>query len=279
MIKAIDSKFCQGNSVELTKPSSRFNLILNTDEIILLKIDNRVIINKYNLMPKKHVDSNGNYNILFNYNKLYLSFMASMSDYNFEKDCFFKGTNRALHFNEKLESDIKKASNNQIELNRNEVEKLFNKDLYDSMYIFSNRGKVLFANNKTDGLIINNIIVPNNEEITIKELRDRVIQYNILSELKQNKNYEYPQIKSIDEIKNYRIIGQSPFDTYSYLFLTSKNNEFNLQWIKLDFIEKDKFLLTTNHIPTIEPTVDDVLDYSQKYNIRNEESNQYVLKK
>lgn len=42
-----------------------------------------------------------------------------------------------------------------------------------------------------------------------------------------------------------------------------------MQWFRLDFVEEDKFKLTTSPIRVIEPTVDDVIDYSNKYNIEN----------
>ena len=73
--------------------------------------------------------------------------------------------------------------------------------------------------------------------------------------------------KVIDDIRDFMIYGPFLFENYCDILLTVKDRKFDLKWFKIDFIEKDRFRLTTSLITIIEPTIDDVLSYSEKYDI------------
>ena len=47
------------------------------------------------------------------------------------------------------------------------------------------------------------------------------------------------------------------------MLLTVKDDKFDLKWFRIDFIEKDKFRLTSSPINIIEPTIDDVINFSR----------------
>lgn len=279
MIKAIDKQYCKNNLVQLMNTSNFCNLIVSDDEIILLKTGDTVLINKYvnhpnrNLFPfHENIKNDGYFNELFEYNKIYLNFIGKVGGYGFQKMYFFKGTNRALFLDEALQVDERVDEENVRELNREEIEKIFNSKNYDSMYILDRNGTIIYASNKKDGYVIKKNIIPSDKEIIKMELEDRIFKYNIARSINHGidtqENYEQShKSKMIDEIKDINIYGPIGIKKYSDMLLTSKNGKFKLQWFKLDFIEKDKFKLTTSEIPIIEPTVDDVIKYSNNHEI------------
>ena len=83
MIKAIDSNYCIGDFVQLMPYTDACQLIMSTDEILLLKVGNKVLVNKYTNHPNRYLfpysdkeknsinSYSNNYNQLFEYNKLY----------------------------------------------------------------------------------------------------------------------------------------------------------------------------------------------------------------
>lgn len=282
MIKAIYSKYCNDEFVQLIHKTDLCDLIVSEDEIILLKNGNNVLINKYVDHPSRDlfsysekIKSNGYYNELFEYNKLYLNFKNSASDVGFRKNFFFKGDDRALFLSEPLYVDSNEINGTSVNLSREELEKLFDKDAYDSMYVIDRKGKVLFANNKKNGLVIDNKIIPSDEQIIKMELDSRIANYYISSSFNHNlattENYKKAHTpKSIDEIRSFHIYGTDmlSFPGFSHMLLTSKNGNFNLQCFRIVFIKKDKFRLTYSQIPIIEPTIDDVLIYSNNEEIK-----------
>lgn len=279
MIKYINKKYCKDDLVQLMLSCDFSNLIVSADEIILLKIGDKILVNKYVEHPNRmqfpfsdKVINDDCYNELFEYNKVYLNYRASVGGYRFDKKYFFKGQDRAIFLSQGLPVDQTFTRDNSIELNRDEIEKIFDKNSYDSMYIFDRNGRIYFANNKKDGLLINKKIIPSDEEIIQLELSDRIGDYNIARAINPasntHENYEKAhKVKTIDEIKDFNIYGSAIFNKYSHMLLTSTDGKFNLQWFRIDFIEKDKFKLTTNKVPIIEPTVDNVIMYARHNDI------------
>lgn len=94
-------------------------------------------------------------------------------------------------------------------------------------------------------------------------------------EQEKYKNYDEPyknienatMPKTIAEIRNFIVYGPTGFSTCYNLLLTSKDGKFNLRWVKIAFIEKDKFKLTTEPISIIEPTIDDVIQFSDNQSL------------
>ena len=55
MIKAIDKKYCIGDLVQLMPYTDSCHLIVNADEIILLKVGDKVLVNKYANHPSRNL--------------------------------------------------------------------------------------------------------------------------------------------------------------------------------------------------------------------------------
>lgn len=286
MMKAIDKKYCKGNFVQLMHLSDTCNFIVSTDEIILLKSDGKVLVNNYTDHPNRfefpfsEKNMTGSYyNELFEYNKPYLNFRGNIGGYGFGLDFFFKGTDRALLYDVPLPIDQRIAEENVVELTREEIESIFNKDSYDSMYVIDVNGRILFANNLKNGLVIEKSIIPSDEELIALDVKDRIYDQDMTKIARRighidDPDYDeeteiYPniEVRPLEEIKNLKLYGSALFDRYSHMLLTSKDGKFELKWFKLKFLEKDKFKMTYSPISIAIPTIDDVIHYSNNYDI------------
>lgn len=280
MIKAIYEKYCIGDLVQVMSHTDTTQLIVSADEIILLKTGNKVIINKYANHPNRYLfplsekiqQDFDHFTELFEYDKLYLDFRGSISGFRFDKNYFFKGSERALILEESLQVDERYATTSSVELNRVEIETIFDSNNYDSMYVLDRNGRILFARNDKDNILIGESIIPSDKEIVEMELQDRKGDHNIACainpELDTPENYDkVNKKKKIEDIENFKIWAPALFGKYSHMLLTSKNGKFDLKWFRIDFVSKDKFKLTTSPINITEPTIDDVISYKEKWNI------------
>ena len=280
MIKAINKKYCIGDLVQLMPDTDSCHLIVNADEIILLKVGDKVLVNKYanhpsrNLFPyhEKEQNDRDHFTELFEYNKTYLNFRGSVGGFSFHQDYFFKGSERALYLDQSLPVDDGNAVKDSIELSRQEIEELFDSSNYDSMYVIDRNGRISFARNDKDKICIGKKVIPSDDEIVEMELRNRKGDYNIARAINPEndttENYQKANTpKTIDEIRDFKVYGPFFFANYSDMLLTVKDGKFDLKWFRIDFIEKDRFRLTTSPIAIVEPTIDDVLSYSAKYDI------------
>ena len=274
MYKIIDSKHCNDKFVCVNKDINNYNhFIVSIDEIVYLNTKNILITANNNSedysMFSELKNSGGN--IIFEYNKPYIDFIFSIHGYGVQQNFFFKGTNRALYTNKPLPIDERYLCGKE-EINiltRKEIEDFFNKDNYESMYIIDVNGRILFANNKVNGLVIDREIIPSDEEIVQLALRDSIGNYNIVKALnnKDDNNVHYNKAyipKTIDKIQNLKLYGGFLLHTYCNMLLTVKDGKFDLKWFRVDFIEEDKFKLTTTNISVIEPTVDDLINYAKE---------------
>ena len=266
MIKAISERYCKNNLVQLNCSSEDFRLIIDTDEIILLKVDGKIIINKYNnhssrnLFPcEYHINHPG----IFEYNKLYLNYKKVYYRHYFNKNYFFKGTNRALYLDESLipvtANIIDKVD---IELTREEIEKVFSIDNYDSIYVINLCQGIICAKSKNDGCIIDNNIIPSDKEIIKMTLEDEELSKSTTHSISNINKLNNLSIGMIKNLKLYEH-NKGPF-----LLITSTKGVFSAMYFEIEFIEKDKFKLTKEIVPVVEPTIDDVLEYSSKNAIR-----------
>lgn len=280
MIQAIDKKYCIGNLVQLMQHTNTSHLIVSADEIILLKIGSRVLVNKYanhpsrNLFPyhEKEQNDRNHFTELFEYNKTYLNFRGSVGGFSFYKDYFFKGSERALHLKEPLPVDERYAVEDSVELDRQEIERIFDSSNYDSMYVLDRNGRILFARNDKDNIRIGKNVIPSDDEIVAMELESRTGDYNIARALNPENDttenyYKATTPKTIDEIRDFKVYGPFIFGKYSDMLLTTKDGKFDLKWFRIDLIENGRFRLTTSPIDIVEPNVDDVLSYSENHNV------------
>lgn len=251
------------------------HLIISADEIILLKVGDKIIVNKYtnhpsrNLFPyseKEQIDCH-HFTQLFEYNKTYLNFRASVRGLSAHQEYFFKGSNRALWLTKPLSIDDRNQIEDSVELSRQEIEEIFNSNNYDSIYVIDKSGIISFARNDKDKVCIGKKVIPSDEEIVEMELSSRKQTYRTARMLNPQtdttENYEKANTpRTIDEIRDFQVCGPMLFSTYSHMLLTVKDGQFDLKWFKIDFIEKNRFRLTISPITIVEPTIEDVLSYS-----------------
>lgn len=282
MIKAIDKQYCIGNLVQLMPYTDACHLIVSANEIILLKVGDKVLVNKYvnhpsrNLFPYHEKEKNDwqHFTELFEYNKTYLTFRGSVGGFRFHKYYFFKGSDRALWLEESLPVDERYAVENSVELNRHEIEEIFDSSNYDSMYIIDRNGRISFARNDRDKIHIGKNVIPSDDRIVEMELRSRKADYTLAKAINPDndttENYQKANTpKTIEEIKDFKVYGPALFAKYSDMLLTVKDGKFDLKWFRIDFIEKDKFKLTSSPISIVEPTIDDVIQFSSNHEIEN----------
>lgn len=200
---------------------------------------------------------------------MYLNFKGSVGGYSFSKDYFFKDSDRSLWLTEPLPVDERKTKDNSVELDRNEIEKIFDSSNYDSMYVLDTNGRILFARNDKDKIHIGEEVIPSDNEIIKMELDFREVSLNIGRAINHDTTKKKEEPKTIDEIRNFKIYGPVAFTKYVHMLLTIKDGKFDLKWFRVDFIEKNKFRLTYDPINIVTPTVDDVIEYSNKHEIKS----------
>ena len=278
MYKVIDSSQCNDNLVLRSMLPNYCCLIVSAEEIIYFREKNKVIIDKtlnYNNKPRFDYDSSIDFeeqtHILYEYNKQYLRLDYTWyGDSCLEQQYFFRGTNRALYLDNPIEL-YKTSTDSKVEiLSREQIEQVFNKDMYDAMYIIKSNGTVNYCCNKTNGLVLDKKIIPSDDEIIKLSLKNK--RTLVCDSTTDN-------IK-IDDIENISIYG-SPFcGNYTDILLTVSNGKFKLRWFNIAFIKNDKFKLSTKEIPIKESTVDDLLNFHIKYEekLQKEINNQKVLK-
>ena len=279
MYKIIDSKHCDNKFVMDAREYFPNCFIVNLDGIVYLKRgDKELIRDDNNSENNLRFEVSGVYRrevpIIYEYNKQYLDFVEDYIGMGAKQNCYFKGTNRALHVEDYLHIDERYtySGNESYEVSRGKIEYIFNKDNYDAMYVLA-EGKLRYAYTKKDGLVLNDLVygenlIPTDEQIIKLELEDRTFNNYIASVIREgvslkdthNKTLEP---KTIDEIKNLKIYDGF-LRNFVHMLLTVKNGKFNLMYFKIEFIEKNWFKLTTCQIPVIEPTVDDIIDLTKK---------------
>ena len=283
MIKAIKEKYCKNNLVQLMSHSDVCQLIVNANEIILLKTNEQVLINKYTNHPSRslfpyhekeihYLYGEEKYTELFEYDKIYLGFTSSIQGYSLFKKYFFKGSNRALLYKESLPIDERIVTTNKKILTREETEEIFNNNNYDSIYVLNKNGSILYASNKKDGCIIDKKIIPSDEEIIEIDLSKRIFNHKITTIFQKINGFEEEneiiQARDIEEIKNLDIYETfSVVSHFSHILITSKNGTFQVNWFSLKFLSKDRFQLEVQNIPVIMPTIDDLISYTKNNSI------------
>ena len=283
-MKAINEKYCKDNLVQLMPCTDCCQLIMDTDEILFLKTGNNILINKYINHPRRYSfpysdnekhyeDCYLKYNQLFEYNKEYLDFKGSFSGFNIRKMSFFKGSKRALYATSYLNMDDRDLVGEVAILPREVIERIFDGNEYDSMYVIDRNGDILYAKSKNDGLLIERKIIPSEEEIVKNEYESRISKRKMAKKSTgtfKESDLESIKPKTIDEIKDYNIYGPCEISSnkYGHFLVTSKNGKFEIKYFKIDYVGYDNFKLTSNNILISKVTIDDVINYSKKNEIR-----------
>lgn len=286
MISSIDKNQFTDELVQYTPNAGGHDyLLIDSEEIVLLKTKGEILINKYLNNPHREEFSfkeikysrpfflewdSERYNELFDYNKIYLRFEITGGGYRFGKYYFLKENEEVFCICEHLDNEENLTVK---ELSKNEIEDFFDSNNYDSMYIINCEGYIEFASNKKDGTIINMDIIPSDEEMISIELQKRMNNEFLASIFSYDRDFKQNRLepKLIDEIQNISIYGKGMFHGYYYILVTSKNGKFDVNWLGLEYIENGKYRLTLENVLITEPTVDYVETYRQMYNISKED--------
>lgn len=269
MLKSIKKENCQDNFVSYESELDNFNLVLSADSLIFFKVGDQVIEDALNA-DLEDIQRNEKFKENYEYNKMYLNLSASEIGYNFKKNYFFKGEEDSLFFSEIIDADEYCALENVVELTRDQLEQLFDKENFDSMFLFHRNGPCVYAYDKKLNLEMGKNIIPSNNDIIKKDLSIRKHKFNIAKSLNcsfnSKKNYEDAhRIRTIEEIENCKFYSPALMGKYSYFILTTFNNQFYFSWFKLEFIEKDKFKLITGPIEIKAIALEDVITSASKF--------------
>lgn len=274
MIKSIPQKYCKEEFTQLMINPLLTCLIMNAEEIILLKYGNKVLINKFtshpmrNKFPRSNIEifedeENTFYKELFSYNHLYLGYRNKGGGIQFFQNYFVKEDNRCLIQNKSLPIFQKEPTITRI-MNRKEIEEYFNPLDYDAMYIMDRNGIISYAYNKKDGTVIKTNLIPNDEQIIELDRKNRTLRNKVACMANENYNdYEKKyNPRNLEKIKNIKIFG-GVIGNFADFLVTVKDSKFDVKWFSLHFLEKDKFQLDFSPIFVLETNQEDILRYAE----------------
>lgn len=225
MIKTIEKENCLDNMTKYKNKYDYCNLIIGSEGVIFFKIgDNIIVDNMDNDVTKKEFEG------LYQYNKMYLSYNASNIGSNFQKYYFLKGNEKSLCVSETIFVDEQTAEEQETILTRNEIEQLLDKSSFNSIFLMKRNGQCEYAYDRNTGLEFGDSLIPASDNTLYKE-----------------------------------IYTPGKFGKYSHFLLTSFNNQFYLMWFRLEEVEKDKFKMVTGPIEVLDLNLEDVLTDATKY--------------
>lgn len=223
MKSLIDEEYVRGDLAQLMIGTAKNELIISSDEILLLKIDGDAIINKYLLhenrddfpysnIPMHQEKGTELYNILFEMNRNYLIYELDTN--NIFNNQFTRIDKGVLWDCEGPSLDKQKRE--QI-MNHDEVRQIFDCFNYDSFYIINTRGIIEFAYNIKDGIRVGRYVLPTEREIRgyINDKKKLTIyggffggMNNVLITSKDGNFKACKFSLSVDKDENYKMITQ-----------------------------------------------------------------------
>lgn len=275
MILEVEPKFCKRNLVEYMPLTDRNQLIVGQEGIILLRIDGKVLINRFMDYAHRLEFPYGNkeqsdidhYTELFAYNSLYLNFSSCFNHLTLERYFFFKRKEGALALDDILALKQSEAVEIRDVFDRRGIESYFDysKRDCDFAFVFNRMGDILYIGSEKDGIDMG-YVIPTNDQIVELDFRNRYWKSVLLGKTHSNKR-KLPQSRRINSITNLPLYGPLSDDDFSHYLLTGKDGHFELEAFRLKFLKEDTFELTVAPIDIKEPTIDDVLNYCQNFSI------------
>lgn len=239
------------------KMDTCFNrLIMNPTEITYLEMDGKIQINKC----KNSANTKKGYNIVYDYDQFYLDSGANIHGYSLSSHYFYGSLNRAFQLSNGIILDERylKSKVKIDYLNREQIEHIFNPESYDSMYILC-EGKILYAQNKVDGLVVDKKIIPSDEEIIEEECKGREFWFNIYRKPGETINkVKRKELKDIHDLKLYAP-AVPIFQEFVHTLITSKDNIFTVCHFGIKYKEENVFELKRQEIGIEVPTVYDFI--------------------
>lgn len=236
---------------------TNFNrLIINPKEIVFLEKDGKIKINKC----KDNSNKKEGYNVVYNYDKFYLDSRENIHGYSLSSTYFYRASDRAFQLSDAIMLDERylKSEVKINYLNREQIENVFNSENYDSMYILW-EGKILYAHNKVDGLVVDKKIIPSDEEIIEKECKERESLFDIFG--KTEKTTYKVKRKELKDIHNFNLYTPAIplFANFVHTLITSKDDIFKVCHFSVVYKEENVFELKKQEIEMDVPTVDDII--------------------
>ena len=234
MIKAVNDNKIKNNLVLGKVYIDMDTLIINPREVMLLKVGNNIIKNKYvtgadrlnfPLCGEMKIDDS-HYKMVFEKDMQYIHFDGHR-DFSLYSEYYTDIKNKTVRYNES--TMINSINKEEFELSYDEINNIFNPYNYDGMYILNTSGDVLSAYNRKDGIIIDNKIISDDDKDKISVNNNDEFN-NIVITVSNNKY----------EINLFRIdcIG---IDIYNLSISNIKNRNIKKADI-INMIEKDNYI-------------------------------------
>ncbi len=174
MKKRIDREYIRDNVAQLMLGTADNTIVMADEEILLFKLDGKVLINKYLNHSKReefpycdvpmHVSEGFElYNVLFEMDKNYLIYELDDMEESVIMNRFVKTSEGALWSYEKA-LELDEDDFEVLEYSREEMEAFFDGHNYDAAVVLDRRGEVLMAYSKGDGEVIKGNILPSRED-------------------------------------------------------------------------------------------------------------------
>lgn len=174
MIKTVDKEYVKDNLVQLMIGTNDNEIILDGENLLLLKVDNVIYVNKYLNHPKRalfpyqdipmhKVDDVELYNVLFEVDKDYLIYEMNSYTDNIIMSRFAKIDSGAL-WREEASDDYDDMDFHTTTYTKEELARLFDPDNYDSLFVIDTHGRIVIASTQSDGKILNGEFLPTKEE-------------------------------------------------------------------------------------------------------------------
>lgn len=251
-ISKIDQEFIEDDKIRYVCEYNSSPMIIDSKEIIFL--DSNSLISKkpcdmevYPVGSSNDVSGNYCHTIQeFKYNNLYIYSNRSIHGYQLKQLIFLTAKNGKTYCVEDTICTNEKA---KIEfLNRNQLEGrfLFDELNFDSAYILNNDGKILYAQNRIDGKVIDNFAILSDDQIIESEFANQFRQNIIIKGLLGLEKTEVNR-KSIDEIHDYILFG-CQMGGYQNIIITSKDNTIRAFEFKITMKSRDIFEYNTSEL-------------------------------
>ncbi len=173
MKKIIDREYIRDNVAQLMLGTADNEIVMEGKEILLLKANGKVLINKYLNHPKRREfpycevpmhESEGTelYNVLFEMGKNYLVYELGDLNDNVIMNSFTPVSDGCL-WNHEIANMPDEDDFESTSYTREEMERIFDGHNYDSLIIADKTGKIMVAYFESDGEIIKTDMLPPRE--------------------------------------------------------------------------------------------------------------------
>lgn len=224
MIRTIGKENLKSDTIMYQQKFDYCNLIIGSDGVNFFKIGDNIIYDKSGL----NYLENNSFIEEYSFDNMYLNFSASGTGHCFQTNYFLEGSDISLFVSNQIFTDEKSSKEQELILDRNQLEHIFDIDYYDSIFLMHRNGECEFAYDKKTGL-------------------------------------EYKKETFNSKDNSGVIYGPNKFGKYSHFLITSFNNQFYIVWFKLEMIDKEKFKLTTGPVEIIDIDLEKVKYEASKY--------------